>query len=190
VEGFRAGGGIRVAGLEISVIGTSHDGAEPVAFVLERAGARAGILTDLGGVSGEVRDVLPALEAVFLEANYDPHLLETGPYPKHLQRRIRSERGHLSNEEAGALLAECAGPGLRAVVLAHLSENNNRPAVALETVRRLAGGRLAERGATLLAAPRHDPSPVLHVGGGGEGSAHREAPPADEPTARRGAPSR
>lgn len=156
---FAPGETLHAAGFAVHTLATPHDGAEPVAVVLERAGARCGILTDLGHSFPELVKLLPTLDAVLLESNYDPEMLRLGPYSAELQERIRSPRGHLSNGEAGELLRAYSGERLAVAMLAHLSENNNTPALALRTVRKLAAGCRVE----IRVAPRRAPSEVIVV---------------------------
>jgi len=108
--------------------------------VVEHAGRRLGILTDLGHPFPMLRELLPTLDAVYLESNYDPEMLANGPYPRALQDRIRGDGGHLSNDEAAALLKGCRRHRPRWIALAHLSEHNNDPDLALDTHRRTLGG--------------------------------------------------
>jgi len=69
-----------------------------------------------------------------VEANHDPHLLNIGPYPWYLKQRVKSRKGHLSNQEAAALVSDVSTPALAHVILAHLSEQNNRPEKALQAM--------------------------------------------------------
>ncbi|MCD6303918.1 MAG: MBL fold metallo-hydrolase [Planctomycetes bacterium] len=142
VRTFRAGGAIRLDGLRIETIPTPHDAADGVAFVVDDGRARLGILTDLGHAFAGLADVVGSLDAVLLESNYDPDMLEWGPYPPAVKRRIRGPGGHLSNVEAAELLAAAAGRKLRWACLGHLSEHNNHPAVALDTWRAALGSRV------------------------------------------------
>lgn len=160
---FRAGSSVRVGGFTVHSVGTPHDARGSVAVVLEHAGRRAGVLVDLGHPFAALHPLMESLDAVILESNYDPAMLEHGPYPEQLKRRIRSPRGHLSNQEAAALLRAHGTSRLRAVLLAHLSENNNEPELALASVQALAGQQLAAHGTTLAAAPRHLPSAVIDL---------------------------
>ena len=147
---FRRGQTIQIDGLSIETFPTLHDASDGSAFVVEAEGRRLGILTDLGCVFDRLRDVVASLDAVLLESNYDPGMLERGPYPAHVKERIRGPGGHLSNEEAAWLLRECAPAGLRWACLSHLSEQNNSPAVALRTHRRILPGPMQ-----LVAASRY-----------------------------------
>ena len=100
----------------------------------EEAGERhaVGVATDIGYVTDELREGLLGCEAVVLESNHDVDMLMHGPYPYDLKKRIRSNRGHLSNEDSAHLAAELWQSGTRAFLLAHLSEENNDPTLALE----------------------------------------------------------
>ena len=91
------------------------------------------------------------------EFNYDPDMLRKGPYPPHLQARIRGEWGHLSNQMGGELAAWAARQGAGRVILAHLSAENNRPGLALEAARQALGGLgLGEKDVELVVAPRSE----------------------------------
>lgn len=154
---LRDGETVNACGFALHPVATPHDGAEPCGFVIERGGRRVGILTDLGHPFPGLAPLLATLDGVFLESNYDPAMLASGPYPESLKRRIRSRHGHLSNEEAGELLAGCAGGRLTRAVLSHLSAENNEPALALAAVKRLAAPAIAS-GLAVRVAPRHAPS--------------------------------
>lgn len=104
----------------------SHDAREPCGYAIAGNGARLGYCTDTGVVPDGVRDRLAACDALVLEANHCPRMLEEGPYPAMLKRRIRSRRGHLSNDQTADLLRTFSGD-LAAVMLAHLSDTNNTP---------------------------------------------------------------
>ena len=81
-----------------------------------------------------MRAALCGVDCAVIEANHDPELLRTGPYPIYLKRRIASDHGHLSNESAGALAVYLAENGAQQLILGHLSRENNTPRAALETV--------------------------------------------------------
>jgi phosphoribosyl 1,2-cyclic phosphodiesterase len=131
---FRSGGTLRFGDVSVETIPTPHDGTDGAAFVVNAAGKRLGILTDLGHVFDGLGRVVASLDAVFIESNYDPEMLTNGPYPLFLKRRIKGPGGHISNREAAELL-RMAGVGLKWACLAHLSEQNNSPDVALRTHR-------------------------------------------------------
>jgi phosphoribosyl 1,2-cyclic phosphodiesterase len=112
-----------------------HDAADPMGLVLSSEGARLGIITDLGRSTGVVEDRLRGCRALVVEFNHDEEMLESGPYPLELKRRIRGDHGHLSNRQAARLVRALAHPDLAWVVPAHLSEVNNEPRRALRAVR-------------------------------------------------------
>jgi len=158
VRGFRAGATLRFRDVSVHTIPTPHDGADGVAFVVDDGTVRLGVLTDLGHVFPGLAEVLATLDAVILESNYDPDMLAAGPYPPWLQSRIRGPGGHLSNLEAAELLRAAAGGRLRWACLAHLSEENNDPALAMRTHRRVLPRRFA-----LHLAGRHAPSGAMEL---------------------------
>jgi phosphoribosyl 1,2-cyclic phosphodiesterase len=162
---FAPGEAMRLAGCRIRTVPTPHDAPDPVALVFERGPVRVGHFTDLGHCFAGMGALLAELDAVILESNYDPEMLAANPrYPEHLKARIRGPHGHLANEEAAALLRDHAGERLRAVLLAHLSDKNNRPDLALACHRRVAADFLAARRPLLEAAPRHTPSRLFVIG--------------------------
>jgi phosphoribosyl 1,2-cyclic phosphodiesterase len=139
VREFAAGDALCFGRLRVETFATPHDAADGVMFVVEAEGKRLGILTDLGHVFDTLRSVVGGLDALIVESNYDPGMLERGWYPERLKRRIRGPGGHLSNAEAAELVAAHAGPALRWVCLAHLSEENNTPELATKTYRKVLG---------------------------------------------------
>jgi phosphoribosyl 1,2-cyclic phosphodiesterase len=143
VRHFEAGDVLRFNGVIVETIRTPHDGADGVAFVVDDGRRRLGVLTDLGHAFSELAAVLATLDAVLIESNYDPEMLSSGPYPWHLQRRIRGPSGHLSNQEAADLLCGPSRRRLKWACLGHLSEQNNEPCLALRTHRETIGPRFS-----------------------------------------------
>ena len=139
VRPFVSGETLEFNGVKVHTIPTAHDAADGVGFVIEHDGRRLAVLTDLGHPFPGLADILASVDAAYLECNYDPEMLESGPYPPYLKARIRGEHGHLSNDEAGALLKECGRNRPRWVAAAHLSEQNNEPELALSALRRVVG---------------------------------------------------
>ena len=121
-------GAIRVEPLPIP-----HD-APNVALVLEHAGHRAAVVTDLGHVPAGLAKHLDGCQAVLLESNHDPEMLARGPYPDFLKRRIASRTGHLNNDQAAQLIRRL-GRGLKELCLLHISQRCNAPELALDTAR-------------------------------------------------------
>ena len=113
---------------------TPHDAAESCQFVFSANSARFANVTDLGACTPHVKEKLQGVHGLVVECNYDNEMLRKGPYPPSLQARIRSDYGHLGNEQAGELLNELDHPGLQQIMLGHLSEQNNSDAQALATM--------------------------------------------------------
>jgi len=107
-----------------------HDAADPVAYRVEAGGLRLAVVTDLGRATDLVIEHASDLELLVLESNHDVEMLRNGPYPLYLQARILGLLGHLSNDECAKILGRVISPALRHIVLAHLSEANNDPALA------------------------------------------------------------
>ena len=132
-----------IGGVRIEPVAVPHDAREPVQFVIDDGSARLGVLTDIGRSTAHVVRALGRLDALVLECNHDPELLEASDYPRALKRRIGGGFGHLSNAQAAEILAAIGHDRLRTVVAAHLSRSNNRPELAREALAR-AWGAAAE----------------------------------------------
>lgn len=141
-----------------------HDASDPVGFRIYTAEGDVGVVTDLGHFSPEVRNSLEGCRVVYLEANFDPDLLESGLYPQFLKRRIAGSHGHLSNFDAGDAAVQLLHTGTEAFLLCHLSRDNNRPGLALKTVseRLLREGARAGRDYVINASPRFECSHIYH----------------------------
>lgn len=137
------------AGLRLRAFHTPHDTDESVGYRVESAAGAFALATDMGHVTEEIAQALTGADTVLIEANHDPELLIAGPYPFPLKRRILSERGHLSNGDCALLARRLAESGTRRVILGHLSRENNRPELAMETV----AAALAGLDTELLCAP-------------------------------------
>ncbi|MCC6361466.1 MAG: MBL fold metallo-hydrolase [Phycisphaerales bacterium] len=157
---FVSGRTLEFGSVRVETIPTPHDAADGVAFVVEYEGRRLGIFSDLGHPFPRLREALATCHAAYVESNYDPVMLAEGAYPADLKARIRGDGGHISNEEAAALVAERPGRPMEWVALAHLSEENNHPEVALRTHRRVLGERYR-----LTVARRDGVSEMLRVDG-------------------------
>jgi phosphoribosyl 1,2-cyclic phosphodiesterase len=143
-----AGVPFTAGGLTITPIAISHDAVEPTGFLVAGRDATVAVITDTGIAEQAHLVAMLAADLIVVEANYDDHMLRFGPYPAHLKRRVASNVGHLCNDDSAALLREVQRTsGKRPDVwLAHLSETNNRPEIAEQTVRAVLGsGRDALR---------------------------------------------
>lgn len=126
----RDGQAICVQDLELHPFTVPHDAREPLQLVCSDGQLRLGVVTDLGHGTPHVRAALAGCDALLCESNHDPELLAASRYPAFLKQRVGGRHGHLSNAAAAALVGAVRHPGLRLVVAAHLSEQNNRPALA------------------------------------------------------------
>ena len=130
---IETGGMVEINDLVLETFTKCHDAVDPMGTILSANGSRLGIVTDLGRSTVLTEDRLGKCHALILEFNYDPHMLDHGPYPLDLKRRIKSRDGHLSNQQAADLLQAVSHEDLRLVVLAHLSETNNHPDKAVQS---------------------------------------------------------
>ncbi|NLA73975.1 MAG: MBL fold metallo-hydrolase [Deltaproteobacteria bacterium] len=128
---INTGGTFKINDITIKTFAKSHDAADPVGLIVSSNGFRLEVLTDTGESSPVLEKMLQGCTSLMLEFNHDVEMLENGPYPYHLKKRIRGAYGHLSNEQAGDLLKKLSHNRLNNVVLAHLSEINNTPEKAL-----------------------------------------------------------
>lgn len=142
--------------VRVTLLPTSHDCGEGTAYHIATPGGTVGILTDTGYIIEETGRRLLGADLLLLESNHDVELLRAGPYPYALKQRILGDFGHLSNSAAAQYAAASAKAGTRTILLAHLSQENNRPQLALEA----ASAALKETGwsGQLAAAPRSVPS--------------------------------
>lgn len=123
-----------VGGIEIFPFPVPHDAREPVQFVLSDGVRRLGVLTDCGTITPHIVAVLDGCQALVLECNHDPELLAVSGYPAMLKRRISGDFGHLGNAQAASLLQRIDTSVLQHIVAAHLSEQNNRPDLAMRAL--------------------------------------------------------
>lgn len=133
-----------IGDLEIHPLPVPHDAREPCQFVFSDGRCRTGLLTDVGSITSHMLRSLQALDALVLECNHDPRMLADGPYPPRLKARVGGDYGHLSNAQAAGLLGRLDLGRLQHLVAAHLSEKNNRPALARAALAPVLGCREAE----------------------------------------------
>lgn len=141
---------------------TPHDAPGSAGYLFSAGGKRAAVVTDLGYLAPNVLDALQEVDLALIEANYDTDWLRSGPYPRCLQERVLGRQGHLSNDACGELAIRLARSGAAALVLAHLSRENNTPQRARETV----AHQLDQAGCAhvrLYVAPRDELSPAYCV---------------------------
>ncbi len=155
-EHFTVGSAFHIGTLRVETLATPHDAADGCALVIDDGQVRLGVFTDLGHSFAGLGACIAGCDALYLESNYDPDMLANGPYPVFLQRRITGPSGHLANAEAAELLAAHQRPGRRWVCLAHLSQNNNLPELALQAHREVLGDTAA-----IALGSRHAPTPMM-----------------------------
>ena len=126
----------QIGDLSVLPFSVSHDTRDPVAYRVSCGEKSVAVVTDLGCYDEYTISHLQNLDVLLLEANHDVTMVEKGPYPMALKRRILSNVGHLSNLHSGELLKELVHPDLKKVFLGHLSAENNDPDLALATVKK------------------------------------------------------
>ena len=159
---IQTGRSITIKDIRIETFTKCHDAADPIGLVLSSNGLRLGLITDLGRSTRLVEDRLKRCRALIIEFNHDLEMLEQGPYPLDLKRRIKGPEGHLSNTQAKELLKAVSHRNLNRVVLAHISKINNLPEKAL----REAKDALLEHGLddTEILISRQDiPVPMVEI---------------------------
>ena len=137
-----------VGALQVRPFTVPHDAREPLQLTCSDGAARLGVLTDLGHATAHVLEQLAGCESLLLECNHDPQMLASGSYPPFLKRRVGGAWGHLANEAAAAIALAVQPRGLKQIVAAHLSEQNNRP----EVVRQVLSAALGCSEADILVA--------------------------------------
>ena len=155
-----------VGDLMIHPFSISHDAAEPVGYRIEGGGKKIAVATDMGCYDEYTVEHLKDLDSLVLEANHDLNMLQVGPYPYPLKRRIMGDKGHLSNEHAGRLLGEILHDGMQTIFLGHLSVENNYEALAMATVTtEITYGDNPYRADDfrIQVAPRYTPSEMAHL---------------------------
>ena len=140
----RDGEPFEVGALAVHPYAVPHDAREPLQLCLTDGRATVGVLTDCGSITPALVARLQRLHALVLECNHDVDLLAESPYPPRLRARIAGPRGHLGNHTAAEMLAACLHGGLRHVVAAHLSQQNNRPELARAALARACGAHPGE----------------------------------------------
>ncbi len=156
---FETGSSFTVGSLIVRSFRISHDTNDPVGYIVSDGESSLGYLTDTGKTSHLMLRRLALCDAVILEFNHDLEMLKNGPYPLPLQQRVRSSRGHLSNNDAAAFLGQLAAEErLRHVVLAHLSEQNNSRELAEKAAQAVIG-----EGITPHIASQHKILPIIDL---------------------------
>ncbi len=164
VRTYRPGRAFEIGSLRVEPFLTVHDAVDPVAVAVvdPHTETRIGLATDLGRPTAQVRHALSGCDFLVLEANHDEVLLREAPYPWSVKGRIASSHGHLSNHAAARLACDLLHPRLAGILLAHLSNESNRP----ELAHRVVSGALERAGyrGYLAVARQDDPTELIDVG--------------------------
>ena len=142
LEPFQAGSRFQIGDIEVQSFSIPHDAIDPVGFCFQAQGVRIGVATDLGYVPESIKFHLRRTNVLLLEANHDLDMLKVGPYPWSVKQRVMSRVGHLSNLHVSDYLMQDLAPCTANLILGHLSEQNNHPAI----VRLVAAEALERRG--------------------------------------------
>jgi phosphoribosyl 1,2-cyclic phosphodiesterase len=164
IESVRAGEEFKVGDIEIKPFSVPHDAADPLGFVIRGNGVALGHVTDLGYAPELTAFHLQGCNILVLESNHDPEMLINGPYPWPIKQRILSRTGHLSNADSAALLARVASSELAAVFLAHLSQQNNTPELALAAHKDVIGATRGRNRPEVIVTNQFAPSASFRLG--------------------------
>lgn len=121
-------------GLDVQSFGVSHDAAEPMFYSFHDGDKKVVVITDTGYVSDRVKGIISDADAYVFESNHDVQMLQMGHYPWSIKRRILSDVGHVSNEDAALAMADVMGDKTKRIYLAHLSKDNNMKDLARMSV--------------------------------------------------------
>lgn len=135
INNIKVGDNMNIDGMEIFSFSKIHKAIEPLGFTIidSKNGKKVSIITDAGHVCKNIIENVSDANAIFLESNHDPEMLENGPYPYFLKKWVGGNDGHLSNNQSALCLLENAKRKMKNIVLCHLSEQNNTPKIALNT---------------------------------------------------------
>ena len=154
---FKAHESISIGDLQITAFPKLHDASDPYSFTISCKDIKVGVFTDIGLPCENVIRHFQQCHAAFLEANYDDEMLDRGNYPFHLKRRIKGERGHLSNKQALELFKRHRPSFMTHLVLSHLSQNNNCPELVEELFMQHA------EGVKMIVASRYQETAVYQI---------------------------
>lgn len=126
------GSSVQVGDICVTPFSVHHDTVDPLGYIFEHEGVRLGYLTDTGKVTRQMESMLQGVHALYVESNYDEQMLHNSGRPRMLINRIEGPFGHLSNTQAGECVQSIAHPGLRHIILGHLSPECNTPSLATQ----------------------------------------------------------
>ncbi|WP_408955360.1 MBL fold metallo-hydrolase [Natroniella sp. ANB-PHB2] len=155
-----------LGGCQIKPFSIPHDAQEPVGYTITSCGAKMAVATDIGEMTDQIRAEISDSDLVVLESNHDLEMLKIGPYPWSLKKRVMGNKGHLSNDAAGAEVVNLSKRSVSRILLAHLSKNNNIPELAFLTIKNMlveAGIKL-DRDIKLDFAYQEQVTPLYQLG--------------------------
>ena len=157
IEEFDPGDVLEIAGVRIQTYSTSHDVINPVGYRFDALGDSIGFATDTGELSSHAIDTLKDCRVLALESNHDVAMLRQGDYPRFLQERILSAKGHLSNDQAADAARELVTDRTEQLIAMHISQDNNRPGLTVKSYAKALAATLDDKvgsSATLLQGSR------------------------------------
>jgi phosphoribosyl 1,2-cyclic phosphodiesterase len=154
---YSIGEPIQIGTLLVKPFQKFHDAVDPHSYVVEFAGIKVGVFTDMGIACDQLIHHFSQCHAAFLESNYDEMLLERGNYPLHLKNRIRNGKGHLSNKQAATVVLSSKPAYMSHLLLSHLSNNNNSPTIVKSLFDSIAGDT------KIIIASRYKETGVYHI---------------------------
>ena len=156
----------QVNDLEVKAFNIPHDSISPMGYTIANKNKKVSVATDLGTFTKEIYDNIKESEIILLESNHDVNMLKYGPYPYNLKRRILSEVGHLSNDDCGKAIVDIVKNGLgKKIILGHLSNTNNHPDLAFQTVLSVIQEKGIKQGEDIILsmANRNEPSECIEL---------------------------
>ncbi len=141
LEQFQAGSSFTIGDIDVTSFSIPHDAADPVGFSFKAEGIKIAIATDLGYLPDSVRVHLRGSDILLLESNHDLEMLKVGPYPWAIKQRVMSRMGHLSNDAASDFIREDLDHRTSTLILGHISESNNHPALVEQAATQALTGR-------------------------------------------------
>ncbi len=163
----------KIAHFVITAFDAAHDGTDNMGFMIEVGDQKFVVATDMGHINQRSAFYITQANYLMLESNYDNNMLNEGSYPEYLKQRIRKDTGHLDNVVAAEFVSENYGEHLKYLFLCHLSNDNNTPEIAVETMRTALEGKgvsvgdcsnsleMRNKALQLYALPRYDSSPLF-----------------------------
>lgn len=158
---LETGTSFQIGDLKVDPFSLPHDAMETYGFILRANGVKISYATDLGFASKLVKERMKESDVLIIEANHDSEMLKSGPYPWFLKQRVIGQQGHLSNESMGQLVEDIIHEETRYLILAHLSQVNNRPELARKQALRAA--RVGGSHPKIIVSSQHEISERIEI---------------------------